>query len=181
MKDALVKEVEHLEQLCIGLEGKRQRLDDEAKDLRRAQLSHQEKLLRQNEILDDVTRSTTITLTENRELVAKVAKFEQWTDSMDEKEATRTFGLLYQDVDDCVKRHFDHLYPNVSVDAQTHEDCINSPNISTKSRPGIFHNIHGEIFECIFNSILAPFVAGSNNPSWDHRLRVIDKEIQRLC
>lgn len=132
-------------------------------------------------LLEDDTKSARIILPRNRESVKKVAP--KFPDILDDSEATHSFQLIYQDLKSWVERHFTRFVcPRDADDTQSSEDRTNSLPDCSKSRPDTTHHlIHGEVFEGLFTSVLAPFIVGTSNGSLDHHLRLIDKEVQNLC
>ncbi|OQE19112.1 hypothetical protein PENSTE_c016G08909 [Penicillium steckii] len=97
---------EHLEELCTGLESKRQRLDEEAKRQRLAQAFHQEELRRLNALLENSEREKDTALSEKHDLQCQLAAFEPWSYSMSDDEATHVFECLYQDLRGWVEQHY---------------------------------------------------------------------------
>ncbi|KAJ5086179.1 hypothetical protein N7532_010950 [Penicillium argentinense] len=182
MKNDMRNEVDRLERVCTGLQRKLETLDAEAEVLRRAQLSHQEKIRRQKELLDEATDSANIAVAENRELVAKVARLEKWTDTMDDTEAAQTTRLLYQELDDWVKRQFMRPLTNgMSADSDVDERGENAVCPTGEPSSHLLYDIESEIFKSLFVLILAPFMAGSRKSTWEYSQRAIDREVQKLC
>jgi len=184
----MVKEVEHLEELCTCLEVKRQRLDDEAKKLRLAQAFHQDELRRQQTLLEDAERATQTALVVNHALQSKLAMLEPWSYLMSDDEATHAFECLHQDIKGWVDQHYNTSNIDTSYCLEVHASDTTSSNCSgshqvcsTLLHSEILQNIQADMFEDIFCLILAPFTVGTSRSSWDHHFRVIDKEIQNIC
>lgn len=184
LKNALVKEVNHLEKICISLEGKRQTLDEEAKKFHEAQRSNEEKIRQQKEMLDAALSSAKIPSSENQECVPALARFAKWSGFFGDNEATQTFDLIYEDLRRWVGRHYlNFSCANVPNDTQKINSSQNSESrpTSDEHHPDLLHDIQGEIFKCIFISILAPFMLGTSSVYFDHHLRIMDKEVQEIC
>lgn len=178
MKNALVKEVELLERVCLTLEGTRQTLDEDAKKLKQAQISHQE----------DRSRTIKLAPSRTREPEHHMIQLDQWPNTLDDSEATNAFELLYKDLKGWVEEHYASLvYAGLPTSTDTQRlglgkhDCTGFLLPHCQSGLDILHTIHGELFKYLFISILSPFIVGTSNSSWDHHLRVVDKEIQKLC
>ncbi|KAJ5224171.1 uncharacterized protein N7469_007674 [Penicillium citrinum] len=188
MKNAMVKEVEHLEELCTSLEVRRQWLDDEAKELRLAQAFHQDELRRQQTLLEDAERATQTALVKNHALESKLAMLEPWSYSMSDDEATHAFECLHRDIKGWVDQHYNTSKIGTDCCLEVHTSETTSSNCSGSHQDfsfllhsEILQNIQADIFEDIFCSILAPFTVGTSRSSWDHHFRVIDKEVQNIC
>jgi hypothetical protein len=183
MESDLVEEVlQILEEVCIIIEGVRKSLDKD--DERPVQVPISDLEQRQPQrLLEGDTKSARIILSRNRESMKKVAPSEKFPDFLDDSEATHSFQLIYQDLKSWVERHFTRFVcARDGDDTQSSDDRTNSLPDCSKSRPDItLHLIHGEVFERLFISVLAPFIVGTSNVFLDHRLRLIDKEVQKLC
>ncbi|KAJ6000846.1 hypothetical protein N7481_001255 [Penicillium waksmanii] len=179
MESDLVEEVlQTLEEVCVILEGIRKSLDKDVKRSMHVPISDQEQRQPQR-LLEDDTKSARMTLSRNRDSVTKVAPPENFSDILDDSEATHTFQLIYQDLKSWIERHFTRfIYSRDAGDTQSSDDRANSLPDTYRYRPDTtLHIIHGEVFERLFTSILAPFIVGTGNVALDHHLQLIDKEI----
>ncbi|KAJ5751209.1 hypothetical protein N7533_008237 [Penicillium manginii] len=180
MESDLVEEVlKILEEVCIILEGIRKSLDKDDKRPIQVSIPDQEQRQPQNFLHDTSAR---IALARNKESSTKLGSREKCPELLDDSEATHGFQLIYEELKSWVDRHYTRLsFTRNSDDAQSSHDYTNHPPGPFKYCPDTLHMIHGEIFERLFTSILAPFIVGTSNVSLDHHMRLIDKEVQQLC
>lgn len=175
----LVEEVlQLLEEVCIILEGIRKSLD---KDDEQNPRSEKEQRQPQSLLHDDL-KPARMKLPRYSDPSTKFVPLTILPESLDDSEATHAFQLIYQDLKSWVERHYTRsVYVRDPNDAKSSDDRTSLSRAPCRHRPEILHMVHGEIFERIFTSILAPFVVGTSHISLDHHLRLIDKEVQQLC
>lgn len=69
---------------------------------RRAQLLGEEKLRRQNELLEESRQDADIAAKEQSQLLIKLNDLQKWTDSIDDDDAVRVMRRLFQRLEDWI-------------------------------------------------------------------------------
>jgi hypothetical protein len=140
-------------------------------------LDNVERVRRQSELTDEARKMAEA---ENRELMAKLARVEKWTDCFNQGEAALTMRKIYQDTDTWAKEH----YGRFQVEKSSTTLDIEYASFGLCEQPfdpmEIVSQVHADVSQHIFQSILARFMVGLNESFGDH-LYHIDKEIQKTC
>jgi hypothetical protein len=140
-------------------------------------LDNVERVRRQSELTDEARKMAEA---ENRELMAKLARVEKWTDCFNQGEAALTMRKIYQDTDSWAKEHYGHC----QIEKSSTTSDIEYVSFGLCEQPfdpmEIVSQVRADLSQHIFQSILTRFMVGLNESFGDH-LYYIDKEIQKTC
>lgn len=177
---SILSELESVQRICKNLQEKLDNVDEDAIQLRKAQIMSLERVRWQSEQTDEAQKMAEAALKENRELVAKLGEFENWTDCFKKGEAALTMRKLYQDLDYWVKEHYSRGLAEKCSSPSDIEDLSSELNDQPFDPMKILSEVRADLSLHIFQSILARFMVGLNESFGDH-LYHIDKEIKKIC
>lgn len=179
-QSSILSELESVQQICKSLQEKLDSVDEDTMELRKAQIMSLERVRWQSELTNEAQKTAEAALKENRELVAKFAKLENWTEGFKKGEAALTMRKLYEDLDYWIKEHYSRsLTEKCSIPSHIEElssELSDQPFDLMK----VLSDVHATLSLHIFQSILARFMVGLNENFGDH-LYHIDKEIKKTC
>ncbi|KAJ5573353.1 uncharacterized protein N7459_007780 [Penicillium hispanicum] len=173
----LVDEVEELHRVCHNLRQKLDQVDEHARRSQQAQLVSEEKTRRQGQLLEEATKRANLAQEENRKLIVKVHKLQNWTERLDDEETKQLMRRLYHGLETWVKQHFCYLLPTHS--SVSSEDGGNP--VSSDAPLGLdISYIHGALMELIFHYILSRFMVGIEDLQLNTYFFHVNTEVQRL-
>jgi hypothetical protein len=161
-QSSLMSELESFQQVCKNLQ---------------EELDNVERVRQQSELTDEARKMAEA---ENRELMAKLTGLEKWTDCFDQGEAALTMRKIYQDTDSWAKEHYCRSQIEKSPTMLDIEDVSFELCEQPFDPMEIASQVHADLSQHIFQSILARFMVGLNESFGDH-VYYIDKEIQNTC
>jgi hypothetical protein len=144
---------------------------------RRAQLIGEEKIRRQNELLQESRQAADVSVQEHSQLLIKLNELQKWTDSIDDDDAVRVMRRLFQRLEDWIKRHY-------SQPRAAHPTRDNSCDLAFSRMNESYctiQTIQGFISEQIFQVILSRFMVGIRDRSLENLFYAMDTEVRRTC
>jgi len=176
----LISEIEELQEICEKLQVAHDNVEEDARKSQKAQVMCWESVRRHVEVAEEARKMAETTRQENGQLVAKITKLEGWTDCFEEGEARLTMRKLYQDVSYWVEKHYGCCPTEIPSTPWDIEDLSSDPSDQTLNQMKILSEVHADLFQHIFQSILARFMIGLDE-SFGDPLFQIDREIQKTC
>lgn len=143
---------------------------------RRAQLIGEEKLRRQNELLEESRQATDTAVKEQSQLLIKLNELQKWTASIDDDEAVRLMRRLFQRLEDWIKRYYSQ------VPHAPHPTRVNSCDLTFFSNNEYYctiQTIHSFISEQIFQGVFSRFMVGIRDRCLENLFYALDTEVQR--
>lgn len=173
----VLSDIDDLSKICKGLEQKLEQVVEEAKTLRKHKVAGEERFRRQSELLKEAQRSADVAGKESRELLAQVLRLQKWTDSLDDGEAGQKMRQLSHDLEVWVTRHYSQLLPGNSNTRIKGDES----SLDDTQHLGAVYAIWADVTGFIFNMILARFMIGITERSWDDSFYELDEEVRKLC
>lgn len=130
---------------------------------RKARSLAEDKIQRQDELLEGYRQQSTKVVKEDRELSI-------FTNPLTDKGARRTMRQLCQDIEHWVKRNFSPCLPASSGNGSEH--------LQPPTDGHTWESIHIEVADRIFVKIFAPFMVGFEKSIPNHCLLNLDMKIQ---
>lgn len=177
---SLLAELERVQETCKSLQEKLDHVDEDAMTLRKAQTINLERVRRQSELTDEARKTAEAARKENEMLVATLAKLEEWTDCFKQGEAGLIMRNLYQNTDHWVTKHYGQNLIDRGLNSADIEYLPSVPVDQPPNPSEILSEVHADLSQKIFQSILARFIIGLNDRFGD-QIYHIDKKIQRTC
>lgn len=148
----LLSDIDHLSKTCKGLERKLEQIVEEAMTLRKHKVAGEARL-------------------------AQMRRLQKWPDSLDNGEAGQRMRQLSHDLEVWVTRHYSQLFPGNS------NKLINGDESSLDDAQHLsaVYEIWADVTGSIFNMILARFMIGIRERSWDNSFYRLDEEVRNLC
>ncbi|KAJ5115504.1 hypothetical protein NUU61_001263 [Penicillium alfredii] len=169
--DAVTADINQLQQTIIKVE-------KETECLRQDLICAAERDKRQEELLEESRKLANNAIKDNKILLFKVATLQKWADDLVDNDAKEKMRLLYQYLDAWVRRHFGQSYSNdMTVCLAPEEDGMGEDD----NQPPTIYDIQAEVTRLIFQSTWTRFMIGFEGAFWNHQLRELDTEIQKLC
>jgi hypothetical protein len=173
-------ELERVQETCKSLQEKLDHVDEDAMTLRKAQNVNLERVRRQSELTDEARKRAEAARKENEMLVATLANLEEWTDRFKKGEEGLLMRNLYQEIDHWVRKHYGQDFINRglnSTDVEYLPFVLDDQPINPSE---LLLEVHADLSQNIFRSILARFMIGLND-SFGDQIHHIDQNIQRTC
>lgn len=168
-----ITEIENLHRENQSLMQRLEIADKNAKLALRAQLIAEERLRRQNELLQESRNATETAHKAQSQTLARLTELQKWTECVDDGEVVEIMRKLFQRLEDWTKRHFNQV---VHAARSTRNTLPSSQNSAVT-----IQIIQAAVSEQLFYEIFSYFMIGFADREYDGIFYRIDAEVSRSC